>query len=66
MEREYNPTSLSHTAIQHSAQDESALNRARYKIEEAIDRGNLAHLVTKDSIVIDLGAAPGGWSAYLA
>ncbi len=45
------------------AQDEGVRSRAVYKLEE-IDQKD--RLIRADSFVIDLGAAPGGWSEYVA
>ncbi|MCR4347397.1 MAG: RlmE family RNA methyltransferase [Sulfuricaulis sp.] len=44
------------------AREEGARSRAIYKLEE-IDRRD--HLLRPDMTVIDLGAAPGGWSQYV-
>lgn len=44
------------------AREEGARSRAIYKLEE-IDRRD--HLLRPDMTVVDLGAAPGGWSQYV-
>lgn len=41
------------------AQAEGARSRAIYKLEELIDRD---HLIKPGMTIVDLGAAPGGWS----
>src|SRR6185295_12914905 len=43
------------------AQKEGYRSRAAFKLEE-IDRGD--HLLRPGMVVVDLGAAPGGWSQY--
>lgn len=45
------------------AQAEGLRSRAAYKLEELIDRNRL---LRKGMRVVDLGAAPGGWSQVLA
>ena len=45
------------------AKDEGLRSRAAYKLEE-IDRGE--KLFFPGAVVVDLGAAPGGWSQYAA
>ncbi len=45
------------------AQAEGLRSRAAYKLEELIDRNRL---LKKGMRVVDLGAAPGGWSQVLA
>ncbi len=44
------------------AQAEGMRSRAAYKLEELIERG---HLLAPGMVVVDLGAAPGGWSQVL-
>ena len=44
------------------AQAEGMRSRAAYKLEELIERGNL---LKPGMVVVDLGAAPGGWSQVL-
>lgn len=48
--------------IRHYNHSRSRISRAEMKIEEAFDRFN----IKKKGIAIDLGAAPGGWSCFLA
>jgi 23S rRNA (uridine2552-2'-O)-methyltransferase len=45
------------------ARDEGLRSRATYKLEEIDDAEKL---VTPGTVVVDLGAAPGGWSQYAA
>ncbi len=45
------------------AQQEGFRSRAVYKLEE-IDRRD--HLLRQGAVVVDLGAAPGGWAQYVA
>jgi 23S rRNA (uridine2552-2'-O)-methyltransferase len=45
------------------AQDEGVRSRAVYKLEELDQKDRL---IQPNSFVIDLGAAPGGWSEYAA
>jgi 23S rRNA (uridine2552-2'-O)-methyltransferase len=45
------------------AKDAGLRSRAAYKLEE-IDRAD--RLVVPGSVIVDLGAAPGGWSQYAA
>jgi 23S rRNA (uridine2552-2'-O)-methyltransferase len=45
------------------ARDEGLRSRAAFKLEE-IDRAE--KLLTPGAVVVDLGAAPGGWSQYAA
>lgn len=49
--------------IRHYNHSRSGISRAEMKIEEAFDRFGIK---TKSGIAIDLGAAPGGWSCFLA
>jgi 23S rRNA (uridine2552-2'-O)-methyltransferase len=45
------------------AQAEGVRSRATYKLEELIERD---HLLKPGMVVVDLGAAPGGWSQLVA
>jgi 23S rRNA (uridine2552-2'-O)-methyltransferase len=45
------------------ARREGARSRAIYKLEEIAERD---HLLQPGMVVVDLGAAPGGWSQYAA
>ena len=49
--------------IRHYNHSRSGISRAEMKIEEAFDRFGLK---AAKGIAIDLGAAPGGWSCFLA
>jgi 23S rRNA (uridine2552-2'-O)-methyltransferase len=44
------------------AQADGMRSRAAYKLEELLERG---HLLKPGMVVVDLGAAPGGWSQVL-
>jgi 23S rRNA (uridine2552-2'-O)-methyltransferase len=44
------------------AQAEGLRSRAAYKLEELVERGKL---LRPGMVVVDLGAAPGGWSQYV-
>ena len=44
------------------AQAEGMRSRAAYKLEELLDR---SRLLRPGMVVVDLGAAPGGWSQVL-
>eukprot|EP00039_Didymoeca_costata_P020647 m.342012 g.342012 ORF g.342012 m.342012 type:complete len:520 (-) comp20794_c0_seq1:136-1695(-) len=46
----------------------TALNRAEYKIAESFDRSKLIAETPKldQGIALDIGASPGGWTAFLA
>lgn len=44
------------------AQAEGMRSRAAYKLEELVERD---HLLKPNMVVVDLGAAPGGWSQWL-
>ncbi len=44
------------------AQAEGLRSRAAYKLEELIERDRL---LKPGMVVVDLGAAPGGWSQYV-
>ncbi len=44
------------------ARNQGHVSRAYYKIEEIDKR---SRLITKDSWVLELGAAPGGWTSYI-
>ena len=44
------------------AQADGMRSRAAYKLEELLER---AHLLKPGMVVVDLGAAPGGWSQYV-
>lgn len=44
------------------AQAEGMRSRAAYKLEELVERD---HLLKPDMVVVDLGAAPGGWSQWV-
>jgi len=45
------------------AQAEGARSRAAYKLEELLERD---HVLKPGMVVVDLGAAPGGWSLVVA
>ena len=45
------------------AQAEGARSRAAYKLEELLERD---HVLKPGMVVVDLGAAPGGWSQVVA
>ena len=45
------------------AQAEGARSRAAYKLEELLERD---HILKPGMVVVDLGAAPGGWSQVVA
>lgn len=45
------------------AQREGQVSRSFYKLEQMDQRHNL---LSKRSVVVDLGAAPGGWTSYVA
>jgi len=49
--------------IRHYNHSRSGISRAEMKLEEAFDRFGIK---AKRGIAIDLGAAPGGWSCFLA
>ncbi len=49
--------------IRHYNHSRSGISRAEMKIEEAFDRFSIK---ARKGIAIDLGAAPGGWSCFLA
>ncbi len=49
--------------IRHYNHSRSGISRAEMKIEEAFDRFGIK---ARRGIAIDLGAAPGGWSCFLA
>ena len=49
--------------IRHYNHSRSGISRAEMKIEEAFDRFGIK---ARKGIAIDLGAAPGGWSCFLA
>src|SRR6476660_3111613 len=44
------------------AQAEGMRSRAAYKLEELVERD---HLLKPGMVVVDLGAAPGGWSQWV-
>ena len=65
------PSFVSGEADARTNVDENSINRAYYKLQEAVDRykreyGDFDSSLFHEAIAIDCGSSPGGWSKFLA